>query len=60
MLYLFGLRGAHLLATGNPIYIQASVLAALMGFGMLFYFVLVHISGAQPLGLLLRRLRRRG
>jgi len=60
MLYLFGLRGAHLMATGNPIYIQAIVLAALMAFGMLFYFTLVHVSGAQPLGLLIRRLRRRG
>ena len=60
MLYLFGLRGAHLLATGSPIYIQASVLAALVAFGMLFYFTLVHISGAQPLGQMLARLRRRG
>ena len=59
-LYLFALRGARLLATGSPFYIQASVLAALVVFGMALYFTLIHISGAQPLGLLLKRLRRAG
>jgi putative peptidoglycan lipid II flippase len=33
-------------------------LGALCGFGMALYFVLVHVTGAQPMGLLLRRLRR--
>jgi putative peptidoglycan lipid II flippase len=59
-LYLLAQRGAHLLATGSPFLLQAGVLAALMLFGLVLYFTLIHISGAQPLGMLLKRLRRRG
>ena len=60
VLYALAQRGTHLLATGSPFLVQAGVLAALMVFGITLYFVLVHITGAQPLGLLLKRLRRRG
>ena len=40
--------------------VQLVALAALCGIGLVLYFVLVHVSGAQPMGLLLRRLRRGG
>ena len=43
---------------GKNHYKGFSLLAVLVGFGMAIYFTLVHISGAQKLGLLLRRLRR--
>ena len=59
-LYLLAQRGAAHLATGVPLWEQAGVLAALVAFGMVLYFTLVHVSGAQRLGLLLRRLRRGG
>ncbi len=60
VLYLLARRGAHLLATGSPFLIQAGVLATLVVFGMALYFTLIHFSGAQPLGLLLKRLRKHG
>ena len=47
-------------ASGGPLWLQAGLLAVLVGFGMATYFTLVHVTGAQKLGLLLRRLRRSG
>jgi putative peptidoglycan lipid II flippase len=38
--------------------VQLIALGLLCGTGLVLYFVLVHVSGAQPMGLLLRRLRR--
>jgi putative peptidoglycan lipid II flippase len=38
--------------------VQLVALALLCGIGLVLYFALVHLSGAQPMGLLLRRLRR--
>lgn len=59
-LYLLAQRGAGHMAAGVPLWEQAGVLALLVGFGMLVYFTLVHVSGAQNMRTLLRRLRRRG
>ncbi|MFD1253766.1 putative peptidoglycan biosynthesis protein MurJ [Devosia equisanguinis] len=59
-LWLLAARGQHLLASGTPFWLQASVLGVLILFGVVTYFTLVHVSGTQRLGLLLRRLRRRG
>jgi putative peptidoglycan lipid II flippase len=41
-----------------PLIVQLVALGALCTFGAALYFAAVHFSGAQPLGLLLRRLRR--
>jgi len=38
--------------------LQLIALGALCGIGLVVYFVLVHITGAQPLGMLFKRLRR--
>jgi putative peptidoglycan lipid II flippase len=59
VLYILSTRGAARMATSAPIWEQIGVLGVLVAFGMIVYFTLVHISGAQPLGLLLRRMRRR-
>ena len=40
--------------------VQLLALGFLCGLGFVLYFVLVHVTGAQPMGLLLRRLRRGG
>ncbi len=42
------------------IIVQLVALAFLCGLGFVLYFVLVHITGAQPMGMLLKRLRRGG
>jgi len=60
VLYLLAQRGAAYFAPGAPLWQSAGLLAVLVGFGMTVYFALVHITGAQPLGTLLSRLRRRG
>jgi putative peptidoglycan lipid II flippase len=59
VLYVLSARGAARMATSAPVWEQIGVLGVLVAFGMIVYFTLVHISGAQPLGLLLRRMRRR-
>jgi len=59
-LYLLAQRGAAYFASGATLWLQAGLLAVLVGFGMITYFTLVHVTGAQKLGLLFRRLRRRG
>ena len=43
-----------------PLIVQLVALGALCTLGAALYFALVHYSGAQPLGLLLKRLRRNG
>jgi putative peptidoglycan lipid II flippase len=58
-LHLLATRGAGHLRAPAPLWEQAGVLAVLVLFGMAVYFTLIHFSGAQPLGLLLKRLRRR-
>ena len=57
-LWLLARQGAAHLMSGVPLWRQAGVLASLIGFGVMLYFTLIHVSGTQPLGLLLRRLRR--
>lgn len=59
-LWLLAERGAAYFVPGVPLWQSAGLLAVLVGFGMVTYFTLVHVSGAQRLGLLLRRMRRRG
>ena len=59
-LYVLAARGAGYMTKAAPIWEQVGVLGVLVAFGMVVYFTLVHVTGAQPLGLLLRRLRRRG
>ncbi len=46
------------LASSAPLLQQVTVLAALVVLGMAVYFALVHLTGAQPLGVLLQRLRK--
>ena len=57
-LWILADQGAGHLASGVPLWRQAGVLAALGVFGFVSYFVLIHVSGTQRLGSLLRRLRR--
>ncbi|MNY73609.1 hypothetical protein D3C86_2124360 [compost metagenome] len=57
-LWVLARQGAAHLMSGVPLWRQSGVLASLIGFGVLVYFTLIHVSGTQPLGLLLRRLRR--
>src|SRR5690606_30874604 len=59
-LFMLAWAGAGHLASGVPLWHQAGVLFILVGFGATAYFTLVHITGIQRLGPLLRRLRRRG
>ena len=49
---------APYLATTAPLLLQIVALGALVVVGMVVYFGLVHVTGAQPMGQLLRRLRR--
>jgi putative peptidoglycan lipid II flippase len=47
------------LASSAPLLLQIVALGALVFVGMAIYFALVHVTGAQRLGVLLSRLRRR-
>ena len=58
-LVLFANRGGTIFAPGAPFLIQAGALAAICLFATVLFFTLVHLTGAQPLGQLLKRLRRR-
>ena len=60
VLYVLAHRASAIFAPGASFPIQAAALFAICVFGAVLYFTLVHISGAQPLGMLWRRLRRRG
>lgn len=57
-LYLLAEQGRAYLASTAPFWQQASLLAVLVGFGLVVYFTLVHVSGVQRLGQLLSQLRR--
>ena len=59
VLYFFALRAGVIFAAGHAFPMQAAALFAICLFGTLVYFTLVHFTGAQPLGMLARRLRRR-
>ncbi|RYE08553.1 MAG: murein biosynthesis integral membrane protein MurJ [Hyphomicrobiales bacterium] len=48
------------LASSAPLLFQILALGALVVTGLGLYFALVHLTGAQPLGQLVRRLRRNG
>src|SRR5690606_2839317 len=58
-LYYLADRGAAHLVSGVPLWRQALVLFALVAYGIVLYFTLIHVSGTQRLGGLLARLRRR-
>ena len=58
-LFALAMRGQAILASGAFFPLQALALLAICVFGTGVYFTLVHITGAQPLGQLVRRLRRR-
>jgi putative peptidoglycan lipid II flippase len=58
ILWGFAIPLAPYLASTAPLLIQIVALGGLVAIGMLVYFALVHLTGAQPLGQLLRRLRR--
>lgn len=57
-LMLLANHGAHHIAAGAPLWRQVAVVGALIAYGVVFYFTLVHVTGTQRLGTLLRRLRR--
>jgi putative peptidoglycan lipid II flippase len=59
VLYLFGQRASAIFSPGHVFWVQGLALFAICVFGALVYFTLVHITGAQKLGLLTSRLRRR-
>jgi len=58
-LYALAERAGAIFAPGASFPIQALALFAICAFGSVLYFTLIHFSGAQPLGLFLKRLRRR-
>ncbi|KKB76174.1 hypothetical protein VW29_20720 [Devosia limi DSM 17137] len=58
VLYLLASRGHAVFAPGAFFPLQALALLAICSFGVVLYFTLIHFSGVQPLGQLLRRLRR--
>ncbi|WP_332687040.1 murein biosynthesis integral membrane protein MurJ [Devosia sp.] len=60
VLFVLASRAQAIFSPGAFFPFQALALLAICGFGTVLYFTLVHITGAQPLGLLLKRLRRRG
>ena len=51
---------AGIFAPGASLLVQLVALTALCVVGFVFYFAAIHFSGVQPLGMLLRRLRRGG
>ncbi|MFK4811497.1 murein biosynthesis integral membrane protein MurJ [Devosia sp. ZW T5_3] len=59
VLYLLAQRATAIFAPGAPFLTQAAALFAICVFGCLVYFTLVHITGAQRLGMLASRLRRK-
>jgi putative peptidoglycan lipid II flippase len=59
VLYVFALRAGAIFSAGYAFPAQAAALFAICLFGALVYFTLVHITGAQKLGMLVSRLRRR-
>ncbi|KKC37757.1 hypothetical protein WH87_08600 [Devosia epidermidihirudinis] len=59
VLYVLGLRAHAIFSPGTPILLQIAALFAICVFGAVLYFTLVHITGAQKLGMLASRLRRK-
>jgi putative peptidoglycan lipid II flippase len=59
VLYLMAMRAGTIFASGANFLIQGLALLAICTFGSVLYFTLIHFSGAQPLGALASRLRRR-
>jgi putative peptidoglycan lipid II flippase len=59
-LYALAVPLGPVLATSAPFVLQLIALSVLIGIGMVVYFALAHVTGAQPMGQLLRRLRRAG
>ena len=49
-----------LFVSGGNFLLQLAALGALCGIGFVGYFAAVHFSGVQPMGMLLKRLRRGG
>lgn len=60
VLALLADRAGVIFASGGNILVQVGALGAICLFAVVLFFALVHLTGAQPLGGLLRRLRRRG
>lgn len=47
-------------SSGGALWLQLAALVALCVIGLVGYFVAIHLSGVQPMGMLLKRLRRGG
>lgn len=60
VLVILGWRAEDIFASGAPLLRQVAALGLLVLFGLAVYFTLVHVTRVQPMGLLLRRLRRGG
>lgn len=60
VLFVLARRGGGFFLPTRPTLVQVGILGTLVGFGMVLYFTLVHITGIQRLGLLFGRLRRKG
>ena len=60
VLWALAIPLAPFMLASAPLLLQVVVLGGLVILGLSLYFAAVHFSGAQPLGLLLRRLRRNG
>lgn len=58
LLYALAIRFRGYFAEGVPLARQGGALAVLVVIGLVAYFGLVHVTGAQPMGQLLRRLRK--
>ena len=59
VLFVLARRAGSIFSPGAALPTQVAALAAIVIFGLVTYFILVHITRIQPLGELLRRLRRR-
>ncbi|MEO8758672.1 MAG: murein biosynthesis integral membrane protein MurJ [Devosia sp.] len=60
ILWALAIPLAPYLAANAPLVVQVVALGALIALGLALYFAAVHFTRAQPLDLLLRRLRRAG
>ena len=60
VLWALAIPLAPYMLASAPLLLQLVVLGGLMTLGFALYFAAVHFSGAQPLGLLLKRLKRNG
>jgi len=60
VLYALSIPLAPFFARSAHLIVQLVALSFLCGVGFVLYFVLVHVTGAQPLGMFVKRLRQRG